>query len=642
MKLNRIFCLIVFCLVGKPHCSTMTDDPFPFFEFYNATDHFSYHVTRDNHMCGDLIFKFGRCCSCLDECIQNNNCCIDKFWSHPGMSSLSMEEYLAAISNFTQVNNSHECKPIFKENILQKISANITSRRYMMISKCLNLVEDATKQDFEKCSNDSYETILEAIPVMTKFGVLYRSSACARCNRINDFERVNVTIRFKEGKKESFYDGTWKNNPSESILEDAQFKQYECFHQKAKNMCKEPTLFRKCMAYNSPLRNGYANYHCALCSGLQITPSIIPKLKSSCPPDDSFNEGGSSGLGAFSWSLVIDFSGKTKLFYGRNEKNSMCKDDRVYDIFTKTCVRELQKDNKDEVKQFQEVEQYISIIGTSFSIIAYLLLIATYSRFRELRNLPGLNAMAMFIALLLTDVLAISRRADHVTSCKYLGIRMHYFYLVSQMWVAIICLDLAKTFHSSVTMATNNKTKTFLKYCGIAFSLPLLFVLPSIILNETGNVKVGYNKTCWVTDTFTRVWSVIVPLAVLYLVSILALTKTLLKIHFAKKQTRKTLQSDQGNADLVRIALKLIVGLGFIDVVGYIQVPDEDLMTLNLIFSVLFVLVRSLKGIFVCILYLCNRKVWRLYKGGAKDRYNASNASTCRNISLRRREEDSL
>ncbi|XP_066927602.1 latrophilin-like protein LAT-2 [Clytia hemisphaerica] len=313
-------------------------------------------------------------------------------------------------------------------------------------------------------------------------------------------------------------------------------------------------------------------------------------------------------------------------------------------MFEKNCTEEIQKKNNNyqiEVDTFQKVEQYISLIGTSLSITVYLLLIAIYSRFKELQNLPGLNALAMFISLLITDILAISRRPGSVTSCKYLGISMHYFYLVSQMWVTTICLDLAKTFHSSVTMVTNNKRETFVKYCKIVAILPSFFVLPAVILNEAGNINdVGYDKMCWVTHTLTRVWSVISPMVVMHLISILALAKTLLKIYLAKKKTRKTLQSDQANADLVRIALKLIIGLGLIDIIGYVQIPGKELMTVNLIFSFLFVLVRSLKGIFVCILYLCNKKVWRLFKGGTKDRNTASNISTCRSITLRRNEDN--
>ena len=51
-----------------------------------------------------------------------------------------------------------------------------------------------------------------------------------------------------------------------------------------------------------------------------------------------------------------------------------------------------------------EFESYLSLVLTTISITSILITLLTYSLFSELRNLPGLNLMALCITLLAYQV----------------------------------------------------------------------------------------------------------------------------------------------------------------------------------------------------------------------------------------------
>ena len=209
----------------------------------------------------------------------------------------------------------------------------------------------------------------------------------------------------------------------------------------------------------------------------------------------------------------------------------------------------------------------------------------------------------------------LSTMKKHGLVCKVFGVVTHFLMIVSQMWATIICFDLAVTMYSSVAIATRNKAKTFKKYLAIAFTVPVPFVTTPVILNETGQVNVGYEEICWIQHFETRLWSYIAPIAVLYMFAFSALAISFWKIRATKKQTKKALESNRGHVGIVKIALKLVIGLGLIDIIGFVQLPGVELKEHNKVLSMIYTILRSLKGLFVCLLYLVNRKVLNLYKG---------------------------
>ena len=181
------------------------------------------------------------------------------------------------------------------------------------------------------------------------------------------------------------------------------------------------------------------------------------------------------------------------------------------------------------------------------------------------------------------------------------------------MWVTIICFDLAMTMHSSISTTTRNKAKTFLKYLAISLTIPLLFVAPAITLDSIGEIDVGYGKDCWIKDFETRLWSYIAPTALMFVVAFSLLIKTVHRVYKTKRDANRTLGSRQGHSNTVRLAAKLAIVLALIELLNYIQIPGEATVTKSI--SIFLVTMRSLKGVFICFIFLFNKKVLNLYKG---------------------------
>ena len=125
------------------------------------------------------------------------------------------------------------------------------------------------------------------------------------------------------------------------------------------------------------------------------------------------------GLHLINSSYVID-SNKTLTFKQSNNKSQSLAAGEYLPLLQGIGVCAVQINPKKLspvwhwLKTVRDVEYYISIIGTSISIICYIWIIATYLCFKELRNIPGLNTIAFCSSLLLADVsFIIATEAQH-------------------------------------------------------------------------------------------------------------------------------------------------------------------------------------------------------------------------------------
>ena len=577
------------------------------------------------------------CCSCYDSCVKLNNCCIDKFWNRKN-ENMTLDSYF---NEFVQIMNQnvsrYECNPIFESDLLSTIKGS-SSEQYMMISTCLSSSSSSSsnEDDFMKCMSSNYTNMLQSLPVWSETtNDLYRSASCARCNNVQSYTPLGITLECK-----GIDMGDLKQlNTSECRfhLGDMEtFDPYICNFKRPNTTCDNPILQKQCNAYIAPYLNS-SNVHCHRCEH-----NIIKEETEYEPEFQNFRTtcAHASGLNYLTWSMTLDFSGKMDLtgMHGKGVGKGPCRSGEIHNIFTNECQQmecsdsynttsesgcmknkenriTISKERSQEnhrMKIYKKIQEMMVYIGSSISLVGYCSLIFTYLRFERLRNLSGLNGITFVFCLLVTDVLMLSSDKGDEIRCKIWAISTHYMILVSQMWATIICGDLAVAIHS---ITSRNKAKTFKKYLIIAFTVPLPFVITPMILNETGQVNVGYKDICWIQHFQTRLFSYILPIAAFYISSWSALSITFWKIHTTKKQTKKALESNRGHVAIVKIALKLIIGLGLIDIIGFVQLPGYELKEYNMILSMIFDTSRSLKGLFVCSLYLFNRKILDLYRG---------------------------
>ena len=582
-------------------------------------------------------------------------------------------EYFVQMTTAQQNTSSkrYQCNPVFGEDLLNKIKDS-HSEKYSMISECAKDSKSPQNsspsmagkdgktedEDYETCMSSSYTSMLDSLPVLSlpekdskdeAAYDLYRSASCARCNNVKSYIPMNITLECR---------GSNKHNLRALGVQKCIFKLgtqldvFKCTYDRrpydnAATKCSDSVLEKQCKAYIDPYADA-PNVHCYKCKNHQTSLSStkdefkvdLNTFKQSCLPADKVIV-----INFVPWSMTLDFSGKTE----------SCKSGKIYDSFTKECrqlecstsfnatatdncntktERSIDNDLYETTEYYQKIEAKITYACTGVGLIGYCILITTYLRFERLRNLSGLNALAMSFCLLATDVLMLTADNTSKLWCKIAAISIHYFVLVSQLWATIICLDLAIAMHSSVSTASRNKVKTFKKYTVAAFLFPLIFIGIPLLLNETGYIIVGYTENCWMSDFLVRLSSYIIPIGVSYVVSFTALAFTFCKIRATERETKKALESNRTHVGILRIALKLVVGLGVIDAMGFVQFPGSQLVEYNMVLTLVTATLRSLKGVFVCLLYLANRKVWGLYRGtmsrSVSNKYGTTSKSSWR------------
>ncbi|XP_066922044.1 uncharacterized protein [Clytia hemisphaerica] len=601
-KAAQTFKIVLLFLLYEAWCSenspSIKHTEFPLSQIYIHAE--AVETTKDNDESWNLCSAGKpKCCSCDDSCYKLKNCCVDKFWQKDENAKTYFDRFVRQMTGVQDL--GYQCHQIFNSAIMEYDLGMKRQQDYLMISTCNNSLTEPTHQ---KCLSSCHtSTFSDSRPVFDAEGNLYRSSFCAECNNIANFTNVDIKI--------TGCDNITKLIECKVKL-DKNFDSLQCMQTVSKRDCISEEFSDQCLSYTAPIKAGYEiypNYHCLKCmSDLDQ----YEHLSYAC------NE-----LGRYqfpSWSLTLDYSGKLHLFQDRTATI------KTQDVLNNTQNSTFNNSMKNlpagsEYEIFGEMERYIVMVGTSISLLCYVVILFTYLKFKELQNIPGLNTMVLVFSLLISDLIFITKKTYYGTKlCRYFGILMHYLFLESQFWVAIICFDFALTMHSSISRSQRNKTKTLLKYLVIASTTPLLFVSPVVTLDILGDIEAGYEDICWIEDFEARLWSYIVPMGIQYSLITAILLKTFLKIRKTKKDCNITLENKQNNVNIMRIVLKLTIGLGLIEILGFLQIPGEKSRTLNLVLSIIYSTTRSLKGLFLCFLFVFNKKVLKLYRAGGMGR----------------------
>ena len=89
----------------------------------------------------------------------------------------------------------------------------------------------------------------------------------------------------------------------------------------------------------------------------------------------------------------------------------------------------------------------LTYVGLSLSIVSFVLVLLTYSLFKELRSEPGINLMNLSLSHLLVDLVYLATGyVEAKIPCTVIAILLHYFFLVSFVWMPIIALETWKAF----------------------------------------------------------------------------------------------------------------------------------------------------------------------------------------------------
>ena len=250
----------------------------------------------------------------------------------------------------------------------------------------------------------------------------------------------------------------------------------------------------------------------------------------------------------------------------------------------------------------------LTYVGISLSIACLLLVLFTYSIFRELRTLPGINLMNLSISLLFAhSFFMIGGVNQQRQICTLIAVLTHYFYLAYFTWMSIIAFDTYYTF--SRTCRTRQRTANR-KGCLLAIGwIPaLLFVAICYYLDQSGLVSIGYGGTshCWINNTKSNIFVFVIPVAVSILLNAILFSLTVISINKIKKQTR-VIGNAANNRKQVVLFLKLSVLMGFTWIFGYLSILVSSY------FDYPFVVFNSLQGVFIAFGFVFTGRVKKMY-----------------------------
>ncbi|XP_065655011.1 uncharacterized protein LOC105846311 [Hydra vulgaris] len=283
------------------------------------------------------------------------------------------------------------------------------------------------------------------------------------------------------------------------------------------------------------------------------------------------------------------------------------------------CKKSFSKYEK--INLLNYVEDLLSVILISVSLVCYFIIVITYVYIKELRIMPNFNLVTLCNLLFLSDssILLALYGSKKEKLCKCIAVILHWSLLAVYIWVLCTAVELASKF--SRFASKSSRKIFFTSSVFISITVPTIIVSMTLLLNYTGTADAGYgeNEHCWIGGFYARLYAYTLPLTVVLLISFLCLLLTIFSIRKLESSNKKILGSSRkSRVDLFMITMKLTIILGVTDALVFIKISKESLseweIIFNAVFSVIYTCCRSSKGIMLFVVYICTKKVYKIYK----------------------------
>ncbi|CAF0997110.1 unnamed protein product [Rotaria magnacalcarata] len=326
-------------------------------------------------------------------------------------------------------------------------------------------------------------------------------------------------------------------------------------------------------------------------------------------------------------------------------------DDYRSDLYIVVCKHNAynRTANGKKLSFFDKAPGFLSTIAIFMSICALTITLITFLLFSSLRNLPGCNTMNLIIALLLAEILFLLQSLLIMTTpsvCLLLALGIHFFFLASFFWMNVMAFDLWKTFHTGFSIYICEVRERLPYYALYAWGIPVIIVLIGILLDvKNAHLKPCYGKYfrgcndvcfhtkndaplqgCWIESASMRFILFGIPIGVILLINFIFYALTVRNIRRGLKSVRTQVEHKfqrkkqvvPGEHD-VKIYMRMAVLAGFGWTIGFIlfALPDNQegfQYYLVTIFKYLFILLNATPGLFLFFVYVCNCRVFSLYR----------------------------
>ena len=264
------------------------------------------------------------------------------------------------------------------------------------------------------------------------------------------------------------------------------------------------------------------------------------------------------------------------------------------------------------------------------AVIPHAISVVTYSSVPTLRSVDGANILSFSVSLFLASGLTVANVLVSLegTVCVVVGALIHWFWLLSFVWMFIGCVHMFLTSAAIKHHFGKGSWRQYLIYLSIAIGFAAVFVLVNILsrLLPKDVLDYGYdNRTCYISTGDNAGYSVVLPLSLVILTN-------LSLFMFSLAKSRRLSKENDGKIPELRLMLvwvKLSLLAGITWLFGFIYHLTDDSL-----FSSLFFMSGAVLGLYSMLVFVLNARVWHLFRAGMRNKKLKLDQVYCKDVSI--------
>ena len=285
----------------------------------------------------------------------------------------------------------------------------------------------------------------------------------------------------------------------------------------------------------------------------------------------------------------------------------------------------------------------LTYVCCSLSVVGCVVVLLTYSLFRELRTLPGQILMNLASTILATCLfllvgIPVAVLAEKDELCEATAMLLHLVMLSQFSWMSIMSFELLRTFYRASRLQPvedkSTQKKILFLYLLIGWGIPILILMVSLLVNFTTDmIQYGRDGFCWIGHVTSFYVVLLAPVALSIVFNGITFVLTFRLLYKASKDQAK-LKKEQ-NTSYLRIYLSVLSITGLTWIFGFLAILIGDDWAWYA-----FIILTSTQGLVICMAFIFTQKIVGLYKKLLTPSFYSM--TTSKNSSKQRTQESSL
>ena len=259
----------------------------------------------------------------------------------------------------------------------------------------------------------------------------------------------------------------------------------------------------------------------------------------------------------------------------------------------------------------------LTYVGCSLSIVGCVVVLLTYSLFKELRTLPGQILMNLVSTILATSLfiligIPIAVVVENDGLCEATAIFLHWIILSQFSWMSIMSFEQVRTFYRASRLRPvedqSTKNKIFLSYLIGGWVIPIVITVISTVVNFTTDlIQYGRDGFCWIghLSSFYAVFVVPVALSIVFN----GITLVIAFILLFKASRKQAKLNNMKRTSYLRVSLCVFSITGLTWIFGFLAILIGDDWAWYA-----FIILTSTQGLVICTAFIFTQKIGGLYK----------------------------